>query len=406
VQLSSASGYDVPPRDIVQEFLGRTDCVRQLRVAHVAPYDPDGGNGVSRAVLNWARLLPKFNIEIEIWDFSNSVSAVVDSSSDSCRVFLLPARRNSLLNMVSLPEVTRRFLAKRVKCINALHLHSVFRPENHWAARLGLPFVVSPHNGYNSELLKARSRFRKLVAGLIWERADLNRARRILALNASEHHDLLQYGVKADIMQLPNILDPAILSQTEATPPPGDLWVYLGRLDVQVKGLDALLAGFAKFRALHPSSINRLVLAGPTVRGGLAQLRRLTEKLGLSDWVDFPGPRFDREKVDLLNRTAVFLHPSRAEGVPYAVLEALTYSRPVLVTASTNLAEVVEAYDAGWVVEPTGNSIAHALECIQATTTDALNAKGRSARELIRREFASPDPVAGRLASVYREISK
>jgi glycosyltransferase involved in cell wall biosynthesis len=374
-----------------------------LRVAHVAPYDSDGGNGVARAVLNWARVLPDLNIDVEIWDFSPSVTSVIHSDWESCQVFRLPCYANRLRGMFSLPEETRRFLSLRAKKVDALHLHSVFRPENYWVARLGLPFVISPHNGYHSDLLKRRSRWKKLAAGFLWERSHLNRAHTVLALNGRECEDLQAYGITTKMLQLPNILGQEVLTQMAAAPPPGYLWVFIGRLDVDLKGLDTLLKGFALFRTSTRARGSRLVIAGPDFRDGLARLKSLAEQCGISGYIDFPGPTFGADKLALLERTAVFVHPSRVEGIPYAVLEALAYGRPVLLTRSTNLSEIVASHNAGWLVEHTPESVAQAFHQIEATTLEELQAMGESALALVRSEFQS-DPIARRLASVYREL--
>jgi len=108
--------------------------------------------------------------------------------------------------------------------------------------------------------------------------------------------------------------------------------------------------------------------------------------------------------VELLERTAVFLHPSRAEGLPYSILEALAFGRPVLLTQSTNLSDLVTGYRAGWIVEPTPENIAEALHRIAATVPEELRAMGESARALIRSEFEA-DPIARRLVDVYRELA-
>ena len=99
----------------------------------------------------------------------------------------------------------------------------------------------------------------------------------------------------------------------------------------------------------------------------------------------------------------MFVHPSRVEGIPYAVLEALAYGRPVLLTRSTNLSEMVASHNAGWVVEPTPEGVAQAFHRIAATTPEELQAMGESALALVRSKFQS-DPIARRLASVYREL--
>lgn len=377
--------------------------VRRLRVAHVAPFDPGGGNGVSRAVLNWAEVLPQFGIDVEVWDFSSVERSVVEATTELCEVFRLPCYHNRLRGVLSLPRDTKQFLAERAKRVDLLHLHSVFRPENHWAARAGVPFVVSPHNGYHSELLKAHSRWKKLLAGALWERADLNRARRVLVLNERESGDLRAFGLKAPVARVPNILDRSLMAQTTIRRQVGDLWVFIGRLDVEVKGLDALLAGFARFRSCRRRRGARLVIAGTDFRGGMARLQRLAEKLGISRCIDLLGPAFGTAKAELLNRTAVFLHPSRADGLPYAVLEALAYGRPVMLSPSINLAEAVARRHAGWVAQPTPESIAQTFEKMASASPEELEAAGNSAREMIREEFDA-EPVARRLAAVYREI--
>lgn len=374
-----------------------------MRIAHVAPYDPAGGNGVSRAVLNWARVLPDFQIEVEIWDFSSSVSKVVPLDTGFCRVFQLPCHSNRVLGIFSMPAVTREFLASRARHVDGLHLHSVFRPVNHWAARLGVPFVVSPHNGYHADLLRGRSRWKKWAATSLWERADLNRARAVFVLNTRESSDLYAYGARVKMVPLPNILEPDVFAEAEVARPLGRNWVYIGRLDVDIKGLDALLDGFGRFRRSRKGGTQRLVLAGTDFRGGLARLKRAAERFGVSADVDFPGPQFGPDKLELLHRTAVFLHPSRAEGLPYAVLEAMAYGRPVMVTPATNVAELVSARRAGWVVDSTAQSIAEAFEGIANTPPKEMERSARAARELILSEFEG-HPIASRLASVYREI--
>lgn len=68
------------------------------------------------------------------------------------------------------------------------------------------------------------------------------------------------------------------------------------------------------------------------------------------------------------------------------ILEALSYGVPCLVTKGTNLGEIIEKYDAGWVAETTAESIADKLE--QAVSEkDKWKMKSRNARKLIEDNF-------------------
>ena len=57
------------------------------------------------------------------------------------------------------------------------------------------------------------------------------------------------------------------------------------------------------------------------------------------------------EKEAELLSADVFIQTSRSEGMSMGILEALSYGVPCLVTRGTNLGEIIEQYDAGWVAE-------------------------------------------------------
>jgi glycosyltransferase involved in cell wall biosynthesis len=58
----------------------------------------------------------------------------------------------------------------------------------------------------------------------------------------------------------------------------------------------------------------------------------------------------------LLN-SDVFILTSRFEGHPMALIEALSYGLPCLITRGTNMLEEVQDANAGWVCEISCNSI-------------------------------------------------
>jgi glycosyltransferase involved in cell wall biosynthesis len=105
------------------------------------------------------------------------------------------------------------------------------------------------------------------------------------------------------------------------------------------KNLDRLLRACAVFRRTRPEF--RLVIAG--LRGfDTANLERLRQSLGLSDFVEFTGwiPREDL--YALYARAFAFLYPSTFEGFGLPVLEALAAGVP---TACSNIEPL--ASDAG-----------------------------------------------------------
>jgi glycosyltransferase involved in cell wall biosynthesis len=90
----------------------------------------------------------------------------------------------------------------------------------------------------------------------------------------------------------------------------------IGRLEIE-KGFDQLLIAFATVAARHPDW--RLVIYGEgSLRG---ELERLRDGLGLRDRVDLPG--WVRPIWPAIRGGELFVLPSRYEGFPSALLEAM-----------------------------------------------------------------------------------
>ena len=102
------------------------------------------------------------------------------------------------------------------------------------------------------------------------------------------------------------------------------------------KGFDVLLAAVAQMRPEFPRL--RLIVAG---RPGVhtPELERLLKHLQLEDAVTFLGHRDDL--ADLLCAADVFAFPTRREGLPGTLIEALALECPVVASDIPNVREVV-----------------------------------------------------------------
>jgi glycosyltransferase involved in cell wall biosynthesis len=126
-----------------------------------------------------------------------------------------------------------------------------------------------------------------------------------------------------DAADLPVELEIQTLTECETV-------VAFGRLHI-IKGYDVLLNAFAAVRAQRPFA--RLLLIGDGPEG--AFLRTYAEELGLSVAhsdsdadVIMPGKR--SEPLRYLQLGKVFVLPSRSEGLPNALIEAIAAGVPVL----------------------------------------------------------------------------
>ena len=143
------------------------------------------------------------------------------------------------------------------------------------------------------------------------------------------------------LLVIPNGIDlsryenvhPADLTQF-GLPPDGSALLCVGRLDHQ-KGLDWLLPTLQTLLQQRPR-LHLLLVGDGTQR---EQLRRLAESLEVSAQVHFTGWRPD--VAELMAASSVLLLPSRWEGMPNVVLEAMAAGRPVLGARVSGVAELL-----------------------------------------------------------------
>ncbi|WP_270933766.1 glycosyltransferase family 4 protein [Falsiroseomonas oryzae] len=356
-----------------------------MRVAQVCDLEVEAANGVSRAVATLVEHLARLGVELECWNISSAVPAISDRTIRGVRVLDLPARGRALGMLAGLPDPTRD--AIRQRRVDLVHFHSVFIGHNVHAARLlGVPYVVTPHGGYAQAVLDGSNRFAKRLWLAGWEERYLQRARVVHAVSEAERDALRQRWPGLSIRYVPNAVDlPDLIG---GVPPASDDFVFLGRLATDHKGLDIMLRGFARFA--RRGGTGRLVLAGPDWRGCRATLQRLAEAEGMADRVVFPGPVFAEAKTRLLAGARAFVHTSRWEGLPLAVLEAMANATPVLVTPETNLAAIVTRYRAGVVCRGDPDAIADAFSALASAPEAEKRSRRQAARRLVEENFGWP----------------
>jgi glycosyltransferase involved in cell wall biosynthesis len=102
------------------------------------------------------------------------------------------------------------------------------------------------------------------------------------------------------------------------------------------KNIHILIRAVARLRASYPDIRLRLAGDGPSA----AELQRLSVELGLGDRVDFLGFVEDVESV--LRGCDCFVLPSQTEGMPIALLEAMSAGCPAVATAVGSIPRLAE----------------------------------------------------------------
>ncbi len=147
---------------------------------------------------------------------------------------------------------------------------------------------------------------------------------------------------------------------------------FVGRLTAE-KGADVLLEALAR---LPDSRIMVSILGQGPER---AALEARAARLGIADRVHWHGPVPDAGS--LLAAFDALVIPSRTEGTPIVLFEAMAASVPIVATAVGGIPDVVSSQEA--VLVPKEQPVALA-EAIRSVIDDVAGARGRAAKAKAR----------------------
>jgi glycosyltransferase involved in cell wall biosynthesis len=188
-------------------------------------------------------------------------------------------------------------------------------------------------------------------------RATLRLPDAVAVLSRAELHEYERLLPDRNVVLLPNGIDCAPYRKSIRSGGGALKCVYVGRL-APAKGLDEILDAM-------PATQASLVLAGSGPDE--ARLKARVRELGLAARVRFAGPAYGEDKVRLLGEADVLLLPSYAEGLPYALLEAMAAGAVPVVTRVGAIPDVVEAGTHGlFVPARDAGAIAQALASLDA----------------------------------------
>ena len=164
------------------------------------------------------------------------------------------------------------------------------------------------------------------------------------------------------------------------------------------KGVDVLIRAFRTVLRDLPSAGLTLVGAGDELEAN----RRLATELGLEDSVQFVGAVTNA--APYLRAADAVVLPSRREGLPVVILEALVLERPVVASRVGGTPTVVVDGETGWLAPPEdeGALAAALVACVSDPAEGARRA--RAGRELVEARFGS-EPMLDRLEKLLLELS-
>jgi len=191
---------------------------------------------------------------------------------------------------------------------------------------------------------------------------------------------------------IPNGLQPADF--VPVTPRAGAAdFLFVGELR-HLKGVDVLIEALARVRRAR--DIRAVIVgAGPAA----AEFKQLAKDRGIADIAQFPGAMPAREAF-ALGRCLVV--PSRAESLPYVVLEAAAAGLPLIATNVGGIPEIVAGTRHALVPPGDATALAAALEDFMANT-EAAKANAAALNKRVAERFTVAAMTRGVL-DVYSKV--
>lgn len=132
------------------------------------------------------------------------------------------------------------------------------------------------------------------------------------------------------------------------------------------------------------------------------ELKKTIRDNNLQDMVIFEGWVGGQKKLELLNWADVFILPSFNEGLPISILEAMSYSHPIISTPVGGISEVVETNVNGVIVSPGNEEEIFAAIKKYTDNPSLIISEGKESYK--RAETYLPDYVLNHLKRIYENL--
>jgi glycosyltransferase involved in cell wall biosynthesis len=284
--------------------------------------------------------------------------------------------------------------------IELVHSHG-YKPNIFFSSvrRCGFKVITTAH-GWSGSTSGLRGRIYQNLDALALRRMD-----RIVAVSDGVLHDLVAHGIKINkIDVIPNgiviksmgSIDIAAVRRQYELDEDDFILGCVGRLE-EVKGHRYIIEAMPDILRTIPHC--KLLIAG----GGPLehQLLALIEQLGLSTSVKLIG--YHENIEDFISMLDLFVMPSIIEGLPMALLEAMSSCKPVLASAVGGIPTALKSLDSCLLVPPADS---HAIAVrIKQLAKDAtrLTDLGKQARHVVEEKFSS-ERMVKQYASIYSAL--
>lgn len=305
-----------------------------MKILHVAYFGKDKLNGISHVVLALAeeQRAMGHNVKISI----NTIHSIINNQE------------------IIYTKKQREFYAFIESFNPDIVVFHSFYDFTHYAFskvlyRLNIPYVIMFHGGANVNNFN-KSHLKKQIANYLFFNSYVEKSNGVIYLNDAESDKSIFKKQQPNATIIPNGIDlPDI--KFDNVKKNKIRFSFLGRLAVWTKGLDLLVSALNLIKSSEINNKIEFKFYGPKEDDFYKELNNF------GPLVEYCGYVSGDSKCEAFKKTDIFISPSRTEGMPVAILEALSYGIPCIITPQTNVESLIVSNKCGWVTSLDSNDI-------------------------------------------------
>ena len=209
-----------------------------------------------------------------------------------------------------------------------------------------IKYVVSLRGNLIKESFK-RSKLKKIIYMAFYGNRIINEAHGIHFLSKEEQSKTMILKNKNSIISRNGVESFSELSNFQERK---NIILFIGRIDTFHKGIDRLICQIQANASYLSKKNFKIDLYGPSNKNDKKNIHKLIEKNNLKELISLHDPVSKDERNKLLQNSKYFIHTSRLEGQPQAVLEAMAHGCIPLITDECNMSSDIKANKCGFIV--------------------------------------------------------
>ncbi|NLH39965.1 MAG: glycosyltransferase [Elusimicrobia bacterium] len=387
-----------------------------MKILYLVGFYPEIG-GPFISILNLLKKISQKNIEIKVLspipknydinklEFIKELPYEVEYFREDLPRSVMPSFSSKLLKRIM----------EESKNYDLIHLNGIFDSYAIFTFFINKPYVLSPRgtfmiDAYNKIFIK---KIKKNIFINIIGRRIVKKAKNIHLLTNMEKKDFLSFFPKYEnkIKVIPNGLNlnnfnTSIVSENLIKKFPAiknkKLILYLSRINWK-KGLDLLFPAFTKL--VKENSDYHLLMAGDDDGDDYTlKMKNLVKELGILDSVTFTGLLVGEDKIEAFKRAEIFVLPSYSENFGVAIIEAMAWGVPIVISNKVGVYDDVEKNKAGIIVETNIESVYYGMKTLLENNNLRIEIS-KNAQKMVK-EYYDIDKVTDNMIKMYEEVLK